>query len=179
MPTGAYATTFSSWTSSNRTANRSYYSTGEDYNETKRLHLSAIAALGLAVLPSSVVAQQGALRQQLVGTWTLVSCETPTANAAFCTNPNGTLLLAPSGRYAQVIAARGQPKTTTAGAVIANRADVTPEYYKAIAQGLVANFGTWSVNEADKTLTRKFEGALFPNVEGAQPKSPSVSPAMD
>jgi hypothetical protein len=32
--------------------------------------------------------------------------------------------------------------------------------------GLVANFGTWSVNEADKTITYHHDGALFPNFEG-------------
>jgi len=31
---------------------------------------------------------------------------------------------------------------------------------------MVAQFGTWSVNEADKTLTTHIEGALFPNGEG-------------
>jgi hypothetical protein len=44
--------------------------------------LSAITALGLALLPGSAVAQQGTLKQQLVGTWTLVSDET--------TAPSGT-----------------------------------------------------------------------------------------
>jgi hypothetical protein len=49
-----------------------------------------------------------------------------------------------------------------------NRAEVKPEEYKAtMAQGLLANFGTWSVNEAAKTLTTHLEGALFPNVEGS------------
>jgi len=135
--------------------------------------LSAMAALGLAMLPGSIsFAQQGSLRQQLVGTWTLVSCEF-SPNATFCGgNPNGILIFDASGRYAWMNAARGRPKDATAFA--ANRADVTPEYYKAIAQGLVANFGTWSVNEGDKTLTRKFEGALFPNVEGTETKE-SVS----
>ena len=127
--------------------------------------LSAIAALGLG-LPASSVAQQGSLRQQLVGSWTLVSCEP--ANAGCVNNPNGILILDASGRYAQVMAARGRPKAATAGPQ--NRADVTPEYYKAIAQGLIANFGTWSVNEADKALTRKYEGALFPDAEGTEPK---------
>jgi hypothetical protein len=42
--------------------------------------LFAISALGLAVLPSSVVAQQGALKQQLVGTWTLVSYDASAAD---------------------------------------------------------------------------------------------------
>jgi hypothetical protein len=42
----------------------------------------------------------------------------------------------------------------------------------------VANFGTWSVSEADKTLTRQVEGALFPGVEGTEGKV-SVSLAGD
>jgi hypothetical protein len=41
-----------------------------------------------------------------------------------------------------------------------------------------ANFGTWSVNEADKTLTYRFEGALIPNQEGNEEKD-SVSLAGD
>jgi hypothetical protein len=132
--------------------------------------LSAIAALGLALLPSSIVAQQGTLKQQLTGTWTFVSCEVP-ANATrqpVCVNPNGILILDASGRYAQVQAARGRPQPTTTGPQ--NRVDVAPDYYKAIAQGVVANFGTWSVNEVDRTMTRKTEGALFPNAEGVETK---------
>jgi hypothetical protein len=133
------------------------------------LSISAMTALGLALLPSSAVAQQGTLKQQLVGTWTLVSCEA----APWCVNPNGTLMLDAGGRYAIMTAARGRPKATTG-----NRADVKPEEYKAIAQGVAANFGTWSVNEADKTLTRRVEGALFPNVEGTDGKT-TVSLAGD
>ena len=132
--------------------------------------LSALTALGLALLPSSIVAQQGALKQQLVGTWVLVSCDL-SANGTrvpYCGDPSGSLSLDASGRYTQVIAARGRPKATTTGVV--NRADVTPERYKALAQGVVANFGTWSVNDADKTLTRKAEGALFPDAEGVEAK---------
>jgi hypothetical protein len=33
-----------------------------------------------------------------------------------------------------------------------------------------ANYGTWSVNEADKTLTRRYESALRPNNEGTDLK---------
>jgi hypothetical protein len=38
------------------------------------------------------------------------------------------------------------------------------------ALAFAANFGTWSVNEADKTLLRRFEGALVPNNEGVEMK---------
>jgi hypothetical protein len=126
------------------------------------LSISAMTMLGLALLPSGIVAQQGTLKQQLVGTWTLVSCD---AKQPFCVNPSGSLSLDASGRYTQVLAARGRPKATTAANT--PRADITPDYYKAIAQGMVAQFGTWSINEADKTLTTHIEGALFPNGEGA------------
>ena len=34
------------------------------------------------------------------------------------------------------------------------------------APGIAANFGTWSVNEADKTLTLHIVGARNPTIEG-------------
>jgi hypothetical protein len=42
--------------------------------------LSAISALGLALLPSGIVAQQGSLQKQLVGTWMLVSYDATAAD---------------------------------------------------------------------------------------------------
>jgi lipocalin-like protein len=131
--------------------------------------LSAILAAGAGLSPGSVGAQQKSLKDQLIGTWTLVSCESTSPNGAkqpFCVNPNGILILDASGRYAQVIAARGRPKFSGG-----NRAELPAEQFKAAAMGLAANFGTWSVSEGDKTITRHYEGALFPNVEGADFKS--------
>jgi hypothetical protein len=39
-----------------------------------------------------------------------------------------------------------------------------------LAGNVVANFGTWSVNEADKTLITRVEGALNPGAEGSDAK---------
>ena len=52
------------------------------------------------------------------------------------------------------------------------------EEFKAVAQGFVANFGTWSVSEKERTITRRNEGALLPNYEGTDAKM-SVSLAGD
>jgi hypothetical protein len=82
------------------------------------------------------------------------------------TNPNGILIMDGSGRYAEVFASRGRPKFSSMG----RRQAMPAEEYKAAAMGLVARFGTWSVNEADKTLTAHIDGALFPNVEGLDGK---------
>jgi hypothetical protein len=133
--------------------------------------MSAMLTVGLASLPGSAIAQQKSLKEQLVGTWMLASCNSTSANGAkqpYCAdpNPNGIFILDASGRYAQVIAARGRPKFTTP-----NRSEAKAEEFKAAALGLVANFGTWSVNEADKTLAVHYEGALFPNIEGTDVKN--------
>lgn len=42
------------------------------------------------------------------------------------------------------------------------------EEIKAIDQGFAANFGRWSFNEVDKTITYHVEGAFFPNIEGME-----------
>jgi hypothetical protein len=135
-----------------------------------------MTVLGIALVPGSAVAQQKTLKEQLVGTWTLVSCDNTSANGArqpYCVNPSGILILDASGRYAIVIAARGRPKFSTG-----NRLETPAAEFKATAMGLAANFGTWSVNEADKTITRHYEGAFAPNNEGTDAKS-SISLAGD
>src|SRR5215468_6227366 len=57
------------------------------------LSISAIAASGLAMLPGSAVGQQRTLKEQLVGSWTLVSTEVTQADGRkrqdFGTNPKG------------------------------------------------------------------------------------------
>jgi hypothetical protein len=122
--------------------------------------LSAITVLGLALPAGDAAAQQKTLKEQLVGTWTLVSYED--------INPNGTkkqyqvLMLDAGGRYAWVEAPSDRPKLK------GSRADATAEEFHAAVGTFAANFGTWSVNEADKTLIRRIEGALVPNPEGKE-----------
>ena len=139
--------------------------------------LSAIAALGLALLPSIIAAQQRTLKEQLVGTWAFVSCDSTTATGAkvpLCAAPaDGILTLDASGWSASVITPRGRAKFATP-----DRAAASADQVKAAALNVTANFGTWSVNEGDKTITRHFVGALTPNNDGLDVKS-SVSLAGD
>ena len=96
------------------------------------LGLSAMLAAGLASSPGSAVAQQKSLKEQLVGTWLLVSCDQKNADgttAPNCVNPAGTYSFDASGRYVQVITARGRPKFT------GSRMDAPAEQFKAAAQG--------------------------------------------
>jgi hypothetical protein len=107
------------------------------------------------------------IKDQIVGSWTLVECNEP--NFAPCVGgSNGFLVYDASGRYIQMVTARGRPKVTNpdGSGNVGNRNTFTPEQYKSIAAGLFAQFGTWSVNEANKTVTLHIDGALFPNIEG-------------
>lgn len=142
----------------------------------KVIAFTLAAVIALVLSSGEAVAQHKSLREQLVGAWELVSCERTTPNGAsqpYCVNSIGTLIFDASGRYAQMIAARGRPKLTSV-----NRFDAPAEQYKAAAQGFLANFGTWSVNENEKTVTRHYEGAMLPNYEGTDSKM-SISIAGD
>jgi hypothetical protein len=126
------------------------------------LGLSAMTVLGLALLPGSALAQKGSLKKQLTGTWTLVSNDNVapdgTKRQTYGPNPKGILVLDASGRYALIIVRPDLPNFKAN-----NRLEGTPEENKAVVQGANANFGTWSVDEASKILTVRYEGATFPN----------------
>jgi Lipocalin-like domain len=129
--------------------------------------LSAFATVGLTLLPGSIVAQQGTLRQQLVGTWTIVSYETTLADGSMqqLANPKGILMFDAGGRYASVIGRADRPKFKSASQPTKEELAAATEDYFA------ANAGTWSLSEADKTLTQRFDAALRPNNEGTDIKS--------
>ena len=139
----------------------------------------AVLCFGLLVPRSGALAQQKTLKEQLVGAWTLVSSNTTgpdgTKQQPFGANPRGILLLDAGGQYAAVLERPERPKFKDATDL---RSEATVEEFAAAAREFAANFGTWSVNEVDKTLTRRLEGALIPNAEGTESKA-SVSLAGD
>jgi hypothetical protein len=135
-------------------------------NRSSILSISAMMTLGLALLPTSSIAQQTSLKEQLVGTWTLTSYEIAPLNGAKrqIANPKGILMFDAGGRYSWFIVRGNRPKYKSAS-------DPTTEEIAATIRDYVAgNFGTWSVNEADKTLTRRYDAALNPNNDGSETK---------
>jgi hypothetical protein len=144
-------------------------------NRAFTLCLSAIAAVGLALLPGSALTQQQSLKQQLIGAWTLVSNDNTlpdgTKRQLFGPNPKGILIFDASGRYVQMQVRPDRPKFK-----VNNRMEGTPEENRAVVQGTVAIFGNWSVDEASKTLVMTLETSMFPNQEGEESRRPfSVS----
>jgi hypothetical protein len=133
------------------------------------LRLSAITALGLALLPSNAVGQQKSLKDQLVGAWTHVSTKYkfPDGKTADTMGPNarGIMIFDASGHMAFINMSATLPKFASN-----NRTKGTPEENKAIVEGSYAYFGTYTVNEADRSFTVHVEGSTFPNFDGMDQK---------
>src|SRR5580700_10859712 len=134
-------------------------------NSRSIFSLSSITVLGLALLPSQPVSQQKSIKEQLVGTWTLVASENLRADGSkvdeYGPDPKGTLIFGSNGRYSVAIMRADLPKFA------AGRADQgTTLENQAVISGLVTHFGTYSVDEADKILTSHIEASSFPNNDG-------------
>jgi hypothetical protein len=140
--------------------------------------LSIITTLGVSLLSGSAFCQQKSLKEQLVGTWTIVSninvAPDGTKRQIFGANPKGILIFESNGRYAQIFVRPDRPKFKAN-----NRLQGTPEEIKAAYEGALVHFGTWSVTETDKTIVVKTEGALYPNQEGTEGKRTIVSLTTD
>ncbi len=135
----------------------------------KRGGILTITTLLLMHLAIAMPAQAQSLKQQLVGTWTFVSSTTkmPDGSSAWGSNPRGLLIFTDNGRYSSQIMRSGRTKFAAN-----NRAQGTPEENKTTVQGTIASFGTYAVNEANKTFTVRFEGSTYPNMEGTEQTRP-------
>ena len=147
-------------------------------NRRHILSLSVVTALGLALLPGSALAQQKSLKEQLTGSWTSVSADNVapdgTKRQLMGANPKGLMILDASGRFALVQVDPARPKFASN-----NRLQGTAEENKAVVQRTVAQFGTWSVNEADKTVVLHIEGGMYPNQAGTDGKRSIVNLTAD
>jgi hypothetical protein len=132
------------------------------------LGLFVIAAAGLAAPLSSATGQEK-LRDQIVGTWTLVSAIDvhPDGKKVDRWGPGakGLFIFDAHGHFAQFLTRADLPKF---GAGTADKG--TPEEMKAVLAGFVASFGTYTVDEADKTIITHVEGSVFPNLVGRDQK---------
>jgi len=122
----------------------------------------SLAALALAAT-GSAAAQN--LRNQIVGTWEFVVAEITAPDGKksfpFGESPKGILIFTPDSRFAQVHVASDVPKIASN-----NRLTGTPEEYGAIMRRSLSVFGTYTVDEAKRTVTYKIVSGSFPNWEG-------------
>ena len=122
----------------------------------------ALAALAFA-LASTATAQN--LQNQLIGTWDFVVAQVKAPDGKislpFGQFPKGILIFTPDGRFAQIHVADDVPKIASN-----NRLTGTPEEYAEIMRRSISVFGTYTVDDAKKTVTYHIVSASFPNWQG-------------
>jgi hypothetical protein len=128
---------------------------------------ASLLFFGLGLSATQAVGQE--LKQKLVGTWTMVSADNVRADGTkapiFGSNPKGTLMLDGNGHYSLQFMRSDLPKFASN-----SRIKGTPEENTAIVHGMVAHFGRYSVNEADRTLVFHIDSGSFPNWSGTEQK---------
>jgi hypothetical protein len=125
--------------------------------------------LGFVLLGITASGQEKAMsnKDRIVGTWKLVSAEAEQNGKRvefFGLNPIGIAVFEANGRYFSQIARANLPKIASG-----NRYKTTPEEDKAIVQGFIAYFGTYTVDDSG-TLTLHMVSSSFPNFNGTVQK---------
>jgi Lipocalin-like domain len=140
--------------------------------------LVAVVAVGIAVVPLASSGEESRTvittpepnnsvsynAKDLVGSWTLVSVVTERDGAKSDTygpTAKGFLVFDANGRYSVIFIAGKLPRFE-----VENRSKGTADENKAVVAGSLAHFGTYVVDEADRSFSFQVSRATFPNWEG-------------
>ena len=121
-----------------------------------------IAAFGSSTITFDALGQKQSLKEQLVGTWTLLSWEQKKSDGTklerYGTSPKGIAFFDAGGQYIITVMRSDRAKYTSNALW-----QGTPEENKETADGTITYFGTYSVGEADSSIAIHVEGSSFPN----------------
>jgi len=135
----------------------------------RRMALPALAAVVFAAFAVQGGSEKkGSLKQQVVGAWTMVSNvldQDGKKTEPYGSDAKGSVILTNTGRVALMITRSDIPKFAAN-----NRTQGTPEENKAVVAGTIAYFGSYTVDDASKTLVMNLEGSTFPNWVGTEQK---------
>jgi hypothetical protein len=131
--------------------------------------ITAFATMALSlgfVTPGPAIAQTA---KDLAGTWSLVSVENVRPDGTKF-NPlggpaNGMLVFDGTGKFSWQIIRSDIPKLASN-----NRLEGTPEEFKAMAQGVLSYFGSYSIEDDGKGITMRIESSSFANWNGVTQK---------
>ena len=128
--------------------------------------LTALVLIFAVFLPGEQEIGQAA--KELLGTWTLVSItleQNGKKTDFYSPNPQGQATFDPNGRVSIIFIRSDLPKFASKDGQAG-----TLEENKAVVQGSIAYFGTYTVDEAEKTVTYHIESCSFPNWNGTDRK---------
>jgi ABC-type transport system substrate-binding protein len=145
-------------------------------NRRYMLNVSAVTVLGLALLAGGAAEAAKAKfnKKQLVGGWELVTAGAPNPDIQSFGPGDGYAVFQPNGHFSLQLVLPNLPKFASN-----NRAKGTPDENKAVVQGSIAYFGTYSLDGSDGTLTLHIERCTFANWDGTDLKRPIISLTAD
>jgi hypothetical protein len=123
-------------------------------------------AVGSSASPS--LAQQTSLKEQLVGTWTLVSSDQVRPDGSklkqFGANPNGINVFDANGRFFLMMASADNSR------IASNDRSMTQSEEDGLIVESIAYYGTYTVNEEVNVISLHLDASTFPNQVGTDQK---------
>src|SRR6202049_850609 len=135
-------------------------------NRRATLAMTTALCLAVGLSASDSLAQQKSLKEQLVGTWTLVSSDQVRPDGStlkqFGANPKGINVFDANDRFFLMIASADNSKI-----VSNNLSKTNSEEGGGLIVESIAYYGTYTVNEAEKVAILHLEASTFPHPAGA------------
>jgi hypothetical protein len=128
-----------------------------------------IAFFGSPMMTFDARGQKQSLKEQLVGTWKLLSWEQKKGDGTkverYGTSPKGIAFFDADGRY--IIAVMRSDRAKYASNTLWQG---TPDENKETADGTITYFGTYLISETDSSIAIHVEASSFPNWNGTDQK---------
>jgi len=139
---------------------------------------AALLCLAASLSASPSLAQQRSLKEQLVGTWTLVSSDQVRPDGSklrqFGANPKGINVFEANGRFFLMIASADNSK------IASHNPDRTnSEEQGGLIVESIAYYGTYTVGEEEKVVFLHLDASTFPNQIGTDQKRAITSLTAD
>jgi hypothetical protein len=129
---------------------------------------TALLCLALGFSASDSVAQKKSLKDQLVGTWTLVSSDQVRPDGSklkqFGDNPKGINVFDVNGRFFVMVASADNLQ------IASNGRSRTSSGEDALIVESIAYYGTYTVNEEVNVISLHLDASTFPNQVGTDQK---------
>jgi hypothetical protein len=144
---------------------------------TLAMTTTGLLCLAVGLSASDALAQQKSLKEQLVGTWTLVSSDQVRPDGTklrqFGSDPKGINVFDANGRFFVMIASADNLQIASIG-----RSKTNSEEDGLIVES-IAYYGTYTVNEEANVISLHLDASTFPNQVGTDQKRTITSLTAD
>ena len=137
-------------------------------NRRATLAMTTVLCLAVGLSASDALAQQKSVKEQLVGTWTLVSSDQVRPDGSklrqFGANPNGINVFDANGRFFLMMASADNLRMAS------NDRSMTKSEEDGLIVESIAYYGTYTVNEEVNVISLHLDASTFPNQVGTDQK---------